>query len=72
MTTPPDPSASEPESDSLTPFAEVRYSLPALLREVKRDRASSAFAMEKLDQPAITALFELQQQRARRDPSTLR
>jgi hypothetical protein len=48
------------------PFAEVRYCLPELLREVNRDRSSRAFAMEKLDQPAITTLFE-QQQKARRE-----
>ncbi|MDI1337877.1 MAG: hypothetical protein PSU94_16985 [Lacunisphaera sp.] len=59
---------SGPERRSGSPFLEVRYSLADLLQEVQRDRASSAFAMEKLDQPAITALFELQQQRARRDP----
>jgi hypothetical protein len=62
---PPSDSAPEPEAPA---FAEVRYSLPALLREVKRDRASTAFAMEKLDQTAITSLFE--QQRARRDSSS--
>ncbi len=58
--------AAEPRAQP--PFSEVRYSLTDLLQEVKRDRASSAFAMEKLDQPAITALFELQQKRARLDP----
>ena len=62
----------DPDADSSKPFADVRYSLPELLREVKRDRASSAFAMEKLDQPAITALFELQLQRARRDLNALK
>jgi hypothetical protein len=63
----PPPQNSVPASgpDSLTPFVEVRYPLPALLRDVQRDRASSAFAMEKLDQAAITMLFE--QQRVRRD-----
>jgi len=59
-----------PESAANAPVVEARYSLAVLLMEVKRDRASSAFAMEKLDQPAITALFELQQQRARRDPDS--
>lgn len=49
------------------PF-DIRYSLPDLLLEVKRDRASSAFAMEKLDQPAINLLFE--HQRSRRDASS--
>ena len=62
---PPDEPAADPEEDSNSPFAEVRYSLAALLREVKRDRASAAFAMEKLDQPTINLLFE--RQRLRRD-----
>lgn len=62
-----EPALPENESVSAVPFVEVRYALPALLAEVKRDRASSAFAMEKLDQPSITALFELQQKRDRRD-----
>lgn len=56
---------SESDAESLPPFVEIRYSLPGLLREVKRDRASAAFAMEKLDQAAINTLFE--QQQARRD-----
>lgn len=60
--------SSDADSPSNQPFVVLRFSLPELLREVKRDRASSAFAMEKLDQPSITALFELQQQRARRVP----
>ena len=50
----------EPEEGSISPFSELRYSLPALLRDVKRDRASSAFAMEKLDQAAINSLFDHQ------------
>jgi hypothetical protein len=49
---------------STPPFAEVRYSLDEILAEVKEDRASTSFAMEKLDQPAITKLFE--QRRSRR------
>jgi hypothetical protein len=71
MTTPDEPLQPDAGPDPILPFVEVRYSMPALLREVKRDRASSAFAMEKLDQPSITALFELQQQRARRDPTSI-
>ena len=61
------PETPPPESGStMLPFvAEVRYSLPELLRDVKRDRTSLAFAMEKLDQAAINSLFE--QQQARRD-----
>lgn len=61
-TTPPIPPEGDPAE---SPFVEIRYSLPALLRETKRDRASTAFAMEKLDQAAINTLFE--QQQSRRD-----
>ena len=63
---PPSPSV-PPESpaNSRPALVETRYSLPALLEEVKRDRSSAAFAMEKLDQPSINLLFE--QQRARHD-----
>jgi hypothetical protein len=50
--------------DSDSPFAEVKYSLPELLRDVKLDRSSSLFSMEKLDQDTISRLFE--QNNARR------
>ena len=46
------------ESASTSPFVDVRYSLPALLQEVKQDRSSATFAMEKLDQAAINLLFQ--------------
>lgn len=55
----------ETEADTPSPFADVRYSLPALMREVHRDRASVTFAMEKLDQAAINLLFK--QHRSHRD-----
>ena len=45
-------------------LATVRYSLPALLREVQVERSAAAFAMEKLDQVEIAKLF--QKPRARR------
>jgi len=51
--------------DSAPPFVDVRYSLAALLREVKLDRSSATFAMEKLDQATINLLF--QQHRAHRE-----
>ncbi len=57
--------AAEFEEDSTAPFTDVRYSLPVLLREVKRDRSSATFAMEKLDQDAINLLFR--QRRSARD-----
>lgn len=39
-------------------IAEVRYSLPELLRELDAERGSAAFAMEKLDQTEIAKLFK--------------
>jgi hypothetical protein len=56
------------ESDTSSPFAEVKYSLPELLRDVKIDRSSSLFSMEKLDQDTISRLFE--QHYSRRASST--
>ena len=47
---------------SLT-IAEVRYSLPELLRELTVERATSTFAMEKLDQTEIGKLFKNKAQR---------
>jgi hypothetical protein len=41
--------------------AEVRYSLPDLLRELELERASGAFGMEKLDQVEIGKLFKNKQ-----------
>jgi hypothetical protein len=55
---PPKEGSQKPESGSASPFAEVKYSLPELLRDVKQDRSSSLFSMEKLDQDAISRLFE--------------
>lgn len=39
-------------------IAEVRYSLPDMLSELKAERAASGFAMEKLDQHEIGKLFK--------------
>lgn len=63
MNTPNDP-PENPEPGSASPFAEVKYSLAELLRDVKLDRSSSLFSMEKLDQDTISRLFE--QHNARR------
>lgn len=51
-------------SDSSPPFppgfvvAEVRYSLPEMLRELQIERTAASFAMEKLDQREIEKLFK--------------
>ena len=39
-------------------IAEVRYSLPQMLEELKAERAAGSFAMEKLDQAEIGKLFK--------------
>lgn len=44
-------------------IAEIRYSLPELLAELKLDRTTGSFSMEKLDQTEITKLFETHKKR---------
>ncbi len=44
-------------------LTEVRYSLPEMLAEIQLERASSTFAMEKLDQKEIGKLFKTQARR---------
>ena len=39
-------------------LAEVRYSLPDLLRDVQVERNAAAYAFEKLDQLEIAKLFK--------------
>jgi len=55
MSTDSKPSASP--SPAIT-LAEIKFSLPQLLAELKTERAASAFAMEKLDQTEIGKLFK--------------
>lgn len=50
-------SASEPAAPTLA-VAEVKYSLPDLLNELKAERSAGSFAMEKLDQSEIGKLFK--------------
>jgi hypothetical protein len=65
---PPEESPPAPEADSGSPFAEVRYSLPELLKDVKMDRSSSLFSMEKLDQDTISRLYEQHNSRRAQKP----
>lgn len=51
-------SSSTPKSRPSSGIAEVRYSLPEMLNELKAERAASGFAMEKLDQHEIGKLFK--------------
>lgn len=56
MSQAPDPTpAAAPSAQTI---GEVRYSLPQMLIELKAERASSTFAMEKLDQSEIGKLFK--------------
>ena len=55
MNSTPPPGPSVPPTVAL---AEVRYSLPQMLHELKAERAASTFAMEKLDQQEIGKLFK--------------
>ena len=51
----------EPDANPAPPriaLAEVKYSLPEMLEELKAERAASSFAMEKLDQTEIGKLFK--------------
>ena len=52
-----------PQADTAAPppavtLAEVKYSLPEMLHELKAERAAATFAMEKLDQTEIGKLFK--------------
>lgn len=42
----------------LVTVSEIRYSLPELLEELKAERATGSFSMEKLDQTEIGKLFK--------------
>jgi hypothetical protein len=58
---PPDDSSLPPGESPLPPpvvIAEVKYSLPQILLELKAERSASTFAMEKLDQTEIGKLFK--------------
>lgn len=46
------------QPNPLPGLAEVRYSLPALLRDVQVERNAAAYAFEKLDQLEIAKLFK--------------
>jgi hypothetical protein len=49
----------EPETPAATgSLAEVRYSLPQMLAELRLERTTGQFAMEKLDQNEIGKLFK--------------
>lgn len=51
---PPSPSS----ATNLPAVAEVRYSLPQMLKELETERSAGAFAMEKLGQAEIAKLFK--------------
>jgi len=57
MTNPPENPPGQPAPAELQ-IAEVRYSLPQMLAELKLERTTGQFAMEKLDQNEIGKLFK--------------
>jgi hypothetical protein len=61
-----------PENVSPTPPADLvvglRYSLPVMLAEIKLERVSGAFAMERLDQQEIGKIFKPQKRRRAAKP----
>jgi hypothetical protein len=57
------PENAPPAASPSLQIAEVRYSLPELLRELSAERAVGTFAMEKLDQTEIGKLFKAKGQR---------
>lgn len=59
--------APESEPAVINPqIAEVRYSLPALLAELKLERTTGSFAMEKLNQVEIAKVFKSKKKVKRR------
>ncbi|HRE04571.1 MAG TPA: hypothetical protein PKX00_03115 [Opitutaceae bacterium] len=60
----PTPSDEPPESaPKILGLAEVRYSLPDLLAELRLERTTGSFAMERLNQLEIGKLFQTKQKR---------
>ena len=58
-------SNSSPQPPIRIKLAEVKYSLPEILEELKAERASASFAMEQLDQKEIGKLFKSKATRAK-------
>lgn len=52
-----------PPAAPVSQIAEVRYSLPELLRELAVERSVGTYSMEKLDQTEIGKLFKAKVQR---------
>jgi hypothetical protein len=51
------PPPSTPEPPPVPLVAEVRYSLPELLRDLQLERSAAVYTTEKLDQTEIAKLF---------------
>lgn len=58
-------SDSPPRTPARIQIAEVKYSLPDMLEELKAERATSTFAMEQLDQHEIGKIFKTKASRAK-------
>lgn len=63
-TTPPSPDHGPAEDPpDIMGLAEVRYSLPEMLAELRLERTTGSFAMERLNQFEIGKLFQNKQMR---------
>lgn len=54
----PSPTDDAADPDKIPGLAEVRYSLPELLSELRLERTTGSFAMERLNQLEIGKLFQ--------------
>jgi hypothetical protein len=54
-----------PDSPGPNLLAEVKYYLPQMLAELKAERATGTFGMEKIEQPEIAKLFKAKSTRGK-------
>lgn len=67
---PPSAGAEDADSPAEDELKVVRYSLPQMLAEIRRERATGSFAMEKLEQAEIGKLFAPAKRKRRVNPAT--
>jgi hypothetical protein len=65
---PPEHNPEGPVPPPAPPLAEIRYSLPALLAELKEETQAASMAMEKLHQAEIGKLFQTRTKRRVKKP----
>ncbi len=63
-----DPNQEEPVAPAQDFVAGLRYSLPQMLAEIRTERVSGSYSMEKLDQKEIGKMFKPQKRRRAKSP----